>query len=109
MMANETAIDGGASWERLYTFPCQMMADGSGSPERMAPPEFDNACLHLGSHLMRTGRRPRGVIGKPGKTGAAIMPEPAVHRLPSDPVATGHIGDGGAAQDLQDRFVPLFH
>ena len=108
-MADEQAIDGGAAGKGDHTLRFELVTKGARAPARMGLPEFEDADLDLGRHLVRARRWPAGVIGQAGNARGGIAPQPAVDRLPGDPVSHGHVGDRGPRQHFEHGFVPLFH
>jgi hypothetical protein len=108
-VTDETAIDGGAPGKGIDPFAGQVVTDGPRTPERMGAPEIQDPGFDRRRHLMRTGVRPGRVVDETAQALAGIVLEPAVHGLAGHAIAQGDVGDPRPVQDLEDRFVTLFH
>src|SRR5665647_3369816 len=108
-MAHEAAVDRGARGQRSDLLTAEVVSDGARAPAGVGAAQFDDARLDLRRHLVRAGGRPRGVVGESGDAAARIAAQPAVHGLPAHPVAARHLGDAGAAQDLEHCLMTLLH
>ncbi len=108
-VADQQAIDGGAAGKGEDVFLLQVVTQGPGSPAGMRFPEFEDAGLGFGGHLVRAGPRSAGVIGQTANARRGITPQPAMDRLSGHPVSHGHIADRGPGQHFEHGFVPLFH
>jgi len=75
----------------------------------MLLPKLEDPDLYLRRHLVRTPRRPAGVIGEPGQADRGIAPQPAVDGLAGDPIPQGHLAERRSVEDFEHGFVPLFH
>ena len=76
----------------------------------MLAAHLDDPGLEGRRHLVRTAAWPRAAVGEAGHALSRVAPQPAVHRLAPDAVATCDVGDaGGAVQHLEHGLIALFH
>ncbi len=95
-MAHETAIDRRARRD-LIELTSELVEDRAWAPARMCSSELDYASLDLGCDLVRAAVGLGAAIDQRHEALAGMADQPAVEGPSVDPVAGGHVGDGGTS------------
>jgi hypothetical protein len=96
-MTDEAAIDGRAPGKGIDPSAGQVVTDGPRTPERMSPPEVQDAGFDHWRHLMGAAVRSGRMVDEAAQARTGIAREPAVHGLAGDAIAPSDIGDGRSA------------
>jgi len=107
-MAHQTAIDRGARGD-LIELTSELVEDRARAPAGMSSTELDDAGLDLGRHLMGAAIGLGAAIGQRNESLAGVADQPAVEGTSVDPVAGGHVGDGGTVEHLSHGVVALLN
>ena len=108
-VAHQGPVDRRAAGRRGGVLAGQVVADRARAPAGVVRAHLDDAGLEAGSHLVRAAARPAGVVGEPGDARLGVAPQPAVHRLARDAIASRDLAYLHTAQHLEHRLVTLFH
>jgi hypothetical protein len=108
-VAEEAAVDRGATRHGGDLFAGEVVGDGARPPGGVEKAQLDDARLDLGPHLVGAGAGARRLTGQAGEAELRVAAQPAVHGLARDPVAEGDLGDGQPAHDLENCLVALLH